>query len=284
MTQDLKSLTGIQKLLAVMARLRDAKQGCPWDVAQSFATITKYTLEEVYEVVEAIEKQDMKGLREELGDLLFQIVFYSQMASEKALFDFNGVAQDTADKMISRHPHVFEGMKLEDAEALTKMWESDKAATREKKALEEGKAPSLLDDVATALPALTRAVKLQSRAARGGFEWKDLAPVFEKLSEEIRELKEVCAEKEKAKEPLPLELVDRLTEELGDVLFVAANLGRVMKIDPELALRAANRKFEKRFRGIEQALAAQGRKPLDASLKELTDLWNIERVKKTGAA
>jgi nucleoside triphosphate diphosphatase len=274
MNHDLNKLTGIAKLLAVMTRLRDTKEGCPWDVAQDFATITKYTLEEVYEVVEAIERQDMPALKEELGDLLFQIVFYAQMASEKQLFDFNGIAQSTADKMIERHPHVFNGMKLEDSEALMKMWEADKAAAREKKAREEGRTPSLLDDVSTALPSLTRAVKLQSRAARGGFEWKTIEPVLNKLEEEINELKEVIAEKSKAKEPLPLDVVDRLTEELGDVLFVAANIGRVLKIDPELALRTANRKFERRFKAIEEALAAQNRKPQDASLQELTDLWN----------
>jgi ATP diphosphatase len=277
MTTDLNKLTGITKLLAVMSRLRDTKEGCPWDVAQSFATITKYTLEEVYEVVEAIERQDMPSLREELGDLLFQIVFYAQMASEKRLFDFNEVAQSTADKMIERHPHVFDGMKLEDSEALMKMWEADKAATREQKALEEGRRPSLLDDVGTALPSLTRAVKLQSRAARGGFEWKTVEPVLNKLEEEINELKEVIAEKSKAKEPLPLDVVDRLTEELGDVLFVVANIGRVLKVDPELALRSANRKFERRFKAIEEMLASQNRKPQDASLQELTDLWNKVR-------
>jgi ATP diphosphatase len=277
MASSLNQLTGIAKLLAVMARLRDTKEGCPWDVAQDFATITKYTLEEVYEVVEAIERQDMPALKEELGDLLFQIVFYAQMAGEKRLFDFNEIAQTTADKMIERHPHVFNAVKLEDSEALMKMWEADKAAAREKKAREEGRTPSLLDDVGTALPSLTRAVKLQSRAARGGFEWKTLEPVLNKLEEEINELKEVIAEKSKAKEPLPLDLVERLTEELGDVLFVAANIGRVLKIDPELALRTANRKFERRFKAIEEALASQNRKPQDASLQELTDLWNKVR-------
>ncbi|HVY12835.1 MAG TPA: nucleoside triphosphate pyrophosphohydrolase [Alphaproteobacteria bacterium] len=281
MPENLNKLAGIAKLLAVMARLRDSEKGCPWDVEQDFATITKYTLEEVYEVVEAIERQDMPALKEELGDLLFQIVFYAQMASEKSLFDFEQIAQSTADKMIERHPHVFEGKKLEDVEALMKMWEADKAAAREEKAKKQGKTPSLLDDVGSALPALTRAVKLQSRAARGGFEWKSVAPIFEKLDEEIIELKKEVAEKEKTKEPLPLDLVERLTEELGDVLFVAANIGRVLKIDPELALRMANRKFERRFQAIEAALAAQNRKPQDASLQELTDLWNKVRKAKS---
>jgi ATP diphosphatase len=272
-------LTGIAKLLAVMTRLRDPEKGCPWDVAQDFATITKYTLEEVYEVVEAIERQDFSSLKEELGDLLFQIVFYAQIARDKNLFSFDDIAAATADKMVTRHPHVFEGMKLEDAEALMKMWEADKAAVREEKARAEGRTPSVLDDVAVALPSLTRAVKLQGRAARVGFEWKQLAPVFAKLEEEIAELKEVVAEKEKTAEPLPLETVDRLMEELGDILFVVANLGRVLRIDPELALRATNRKFENRFHAVEKALAAEGRKPKDASLDEMSALWNAQRKK-----
>lgn len=277
---DLNELTGIQKLLAVMAALRDPDKGCPWDVAQDYATITKYTLEEVYEVVEAIERQDVNAIREELGDLLFQIVFYAQVAKDKGHFDFNKVAQDTADKMIERHPHVFADKTLSDTDALMKMWEADKAASRARKAENEGRAPSVLDDVPTALPALTRAVKLQSRAARVKFEWKHLSEYFAKLEEEIAELKEVLAEKEKLDEPLPLELVDRLTEELGDVLFVVANIGRKIRIDPELALRMTNRKFENRFHSIEAELAKSGRAPADATLDELVALWNVARSKK----
>jgi ATP diphosphatase len=269
---------GITKLLEVMATLRDPKTGCPWDAAQDFATITKYTLEEVYEVVEAIERQDMKSVREELGDLLFQIVFYAQMGKDKNLFDFDGLAHSTADKMIERHPHVFAGKTLDDTEALMKMWEADKAEARRKKAESEGKIPSVLDDVATSLPALTRAVKLQNRAARVGFEWKNMEDYFTKLEEEIGELKAVIAEK--GDEPLPLETVDRLTEELGDVLFVVANIGRKLRIDPELALRTTNRKFEKRFHFIESELATSGRTPKDADLNELVELWNAARHKK----
>ncbi len=279
---DLKEKTGINKLLEVMAALRDPKTGCMWDVAQRFATITKYTLEEVYEVVDAIERQDMESVREELGDLLFQIVFYAQMAREQGLFDFNELAEAAAGKMIGRHPHVFSGMKLEDVEALMKAWESEKAKKREKKAREEGRPPSLLDDVGSALPSLSRAVKLQSRAARGGFEWKTPAPVYEKLAEELAELKEMVELREKTQEPLPLELVDRLTEELGDVLFVVAALGRTLKIDPELALRQTNRKFERRFRSMEKSLAASGRKPGDVSPEELGALWEKERAKDKG--
>lgn len=279
MSNDLNTLTGIEKLLAVMARLRDPAKGCAWDVAQDYATITKYTLEEVYEVVEAIERQDIKSLREELGDLLFQIVFYAQVARDKGHFDFNKVAQETADKMVERHPHVFGDKTLADTDALMKMWEADKAAARARKAQAEGRTPSVLDDVPTALPALTRAVKLQSRAARVGFEWKQLSDYFAKLEEEIGELREVLAEKEKQAEPLPLELVDKLTEELGDVLFVVANIGRKIKIDPELALRATNRKFENRFHAIEEELAKTNRTPADASLDELVKLWNVQRGK-----
>jgi ATP diphosphatase len=276
----LNSLTGINKLLAVMAALRDPARGCPWDVAQDYATITKYTLEEVYEVVEAIERQDLNAMREELGDLLFQIVFYAQVATDKGHFDFNGIAQETADKMIERHPHVFSDKTLADTDALMKMWEADKAAKRAEKAKAEGSVPSVLDDVPTALPALTRAVKLQGRAARVGFQWKDLSQYFEKLEEEIGELKAVLKEKENVGEPLPLELVDRLTEELGDVLFVAANIGRAIRIDPELALRTTNRKFENRFHTIEAELAKTGRTPADAGINELVALWDKQRSSK----
>lgn len=275
----MNNLKGIEKLLAVMARLRDTEKGCPWDAAQDFATITKYTLEEVYEVVEAIERQDMAAVKEELGDLLFQIAFYAQMGKDKGLFDFQEIAEKTADKMIARHPHVFEGKKLEDTEALMKMWEADKAAAREEKARAEGRVPSVLDDVGTALPSLTRAVKLQGRAARVGFEWKEIDAILAKLDEEVAELKEVIAEQKKAKEPLPLELVDRLMEELGDVLFVAANIGRSLRVDPELALRHTNRKFDNRFRAMEAALAKQGKSPKDANLSELTQLWDEQRRK-----
>lgn len=270
-------LAGTEKLLAVMARLRDTEKGCPWDVAQDFATITKYTLEEVYEVVEAIERQDMAGLKEELGDLLFQIVFYAQIGADKKLFSFDEIAGDAADKMIERHPHVFEGKKLGDHAALMKMWEGDKQAKRDAKAAEQGKTASALDDVAHAIPALARAVKLQSRAAQVGFEWTDIDDIFKKLDEEIAELKEVVAERKTKKEPLDLDLVDRLSEELGDVMFVVANLGRKLRVDPEFSLRMTNRKFEKRFQSIESTLAQQGKKPQDVGLNELVDMWNSVR-------
>ncbi len=270
-------LKGTEKLLAVMARLRDTEKGCPWDVAQDFATITKYTLEEVYEVVEAIERQDMAALKEELGDLLFQIVFYAQIGTDKKLFSFDEIADAAAEKMIERHPHVFEDKKLDDHAALMKMWEGDKQAKRDAKTVAQGGTPSALDDVAHALPAVTRAVKLQSRAARVGFEWTDIKDIFAKLDEEIAELKEVVAERQTKKEPLDLELVDRLTEELGDVMFVVANLGRKLRVDPEYALRTTNRKFEKRFHSIEGTLAQQGKKPQDVGLDELVAMWNTVR-------
>lgn len=270
-------LKGTEKLLAVMARLRDTEKGCPWDAAQDFATITKYTLEEVYEVVEAIERQDMTGLKEELGDLLFQIVFYAQIGTDKNLFTFDEIAGAAADKMIERHPHVFEDKKLEDHAALMKMWEGDKQAKRDAKTKAQGGVPSALDDVAHALPAVTRAVKLQSRAARVGFEWTDINDIFAKLDEEIAELKEVVAERATKKEPLDLELVDRLSEELGDVMFVVTNLGRKLRVDPEYALRTTNRKFEKRFQSIEGTLASQGKKPQDVGIDELVSMWNTAR-------
>jgi ATP diphosphatase len=275
----LNNLKGIEKLLAVMARLRDPEKGCSWDVAQDFATITKYTLEEVYEVVEAIETQDMPAIREELGDLLFQIVFYAQIGADKKLFSFEDVAENTANKMIERHPHVFGDKKLADAQALTKMWEADKAEARAKKTIASGRVPSALDDVGAAMPALTRAVKLQSRAARVGFEWKEMAPILAKLEEEIAELREMITLREQSSEPIDLTLVDRLTEELGDVLFVAANIGRRLRIDPELALRSSNRKFENRFKYIEAELLKAGKTPQQSSLEEMAQLWDQAKTK-----
>ncbi len=271
------NLKGIQNLLAVMARLREPEHGCPWDTAQDFATLTRYTLEEVYEVVEAIERQDMASLKEELGDVLFQIVFYAQIGSDKKLFTFDDIAQAAADKMIERHPHVFEDKKLADHAALMTMWEKDKQAKRDAKTVSQGKTPGALDDVASTLPAMTRAVKLQSRAARAGFEWASMNDVLAKLDEEIAELKEVIAEQQTKTEPLDLDLVDRLTEELGDAMFVLANIGKRLRIDPEYALRTANRKFEKRFRSIEETLATQGKKTQDVSLDQLLALWNVAR-------
>jgi ATP diphosphatase len=253
----------LSRLLAVMACLRDRQHGCPWDVDQTFKTIAPYTIEEAYEVADAIERDDMPALKEELGDLLLQVVYHSQMASEIQAFSFDDVAAAIADKMVDRHPHVFGDLKIADADAQTISWESRKAAERAKKG---GIEPTgTLDGVAKALPALLRAEKIQKRAARVGFDWKDTAPVIDKIEEELAELRV----------ELTAGTVDpaRVSDELGDVLFAVANLARHCKVDPEAALRGTNDKFERRFRHIESRLAEQGRKPADATLDEMEALW-----------
>lgn len=259
----------IQRLLAIMARLRDPERGCPWDVKQDFATIAPYTIEEAYEVADAIERRDMAGLREELGDLLLQVVFHARMAEEAGHFDFNQVAGTIADKMVERHPHVFGGPRVDSAEAQTLAWEDRKAAERKEKAGAEG----TLDGVPLALPALVRAEKLQKRAARVGFDWPDLAPVFAKIEEEIAELRsevETGAPK------------TRLQDELGDVLFAVANLARWLKVDPETALRDTNAKFERRFRRVEELLKREGRTPAESDLDEMDRLWNAAKREEPG--
>lgn len=260
-------MTPILRLRRIMQQLRDPEHGCPWDREQSFQTIAPYTIEEAYEVVEAIEQGDLAQLRDELGDLLFQVVFYTQMAEEIGAFDFDEVTTAVADKMIRRHPHVFGSDDVADAEAQSRSWEEIKAGERQQGAGKE--ALSALDGVGVGLPGLTRAVKLQRRAARVGFDWGSIDPVFDKLDEEIGELRHEVRQGEDA---------DRMEEELGDLLFVAANLARHLRIDPETALRGANAKFERRFRYIEQALAAQGRTPEDALLEEMDALWNAAKA------
>jgi nucleoside triphosphate diphosphatase len=259
----------LARLLAVMAWLRDRQHGCPWDIDQTFRTIAPYTIEEAYEVADAIERDDLSALKEELGDLLLQVVYHAQMASETGAFTFDDVAAAIADKMVDRHPHVFGDLKIADADAQTISWEARKAAERAKKG---GAQPTgALDGVAKALPALLRAEKIQKRAARVGFDWKETAPVIDKIEEELGELR---AELEAG-------TVDqaRLTDEMGDVLFAVANLARHCKIDPEAALRGTNDKFERRFRHIEKRLAEQGRKPADASLEEMETLWQEAKSK-----
>jgi nucleoside triphosphate diphosphatase len=259
----------LARLLAVMAWLRDRQHGCPWDIDQTFRTIAPYTIEEAYEVADAIERDDMPALKEELGDLLLQVVYHAQMASETKAFDFDDVAAAIADKMVDRHPHVFGDLNIADADAQTVSWEARKAAERAKKG---GAEPTgTLDGVAKALPALLRAEKIQRRAARVGFDWKETAPVIDKIEEELGELRaELAAGK-----------VDpaRISDELGDVLFAVANLARHCKIDPEAALRGTNDKFERRFRYIEKQLAAQDRKPADATLDEMERLWQQAKGK-----
>ena len=252
----------IEALLDIMARLRDPDGGCPWDLEQNFASIAPYTIEEAYEVADAIERGDMGDLKDELGDLLLQVVFHAQMAKEEGRFDFPDVVRAICEKMIRRHPHVFGDEEQRSAGAVKGRWEEIKA---EEKA-EKGKAPtSILDDVPLALPALARAIKLQNRAARVGFDWPDTTQVIDKLNEEMLEL---SAEVAKGGDP------DRLEDEMGDLLFVYANLARHMKVDPEAALRRANAKFRRRFGRIEEKLAAAGKRPEESSLEEMDALWN----------
>jgi MazG family protein len=256
----------IDRLLQIMARLRDPDTGCPWDREQDFSTIAPFTIEEAYEVADAIERGDLVALKEELGDLLLQVVYHSQMAHEAGAFGFAEVASAIADKMIDRHPHVFGDAKIATAEAQTVSWEARKAAERAAKATAAAAAAAgALDGVARALPALLRAEKIQKRAARVGFDWKQLDPVIDKIEEELGELRTELA----AGDVDPT----RLTDELGDVLFAVANLARHCKVDPEAALRATNDKFERRFRHIERRLAETGRKPADATLEEMEALW-----------
>jgi nucleoside triphosphate diphosphatase len=248
----------LARLLAIMARLR-APDGCAWDRVQSFATIAPYTIEEAYEVADAIQRGPQPAvLLDELGDLLFQVVYHAQMATEEGWFGFADVAQAISEKMIRRHPHVFGEAAARDAEAQTQAWEAQKATERAARA-ETG----TLAGVPVGLPALTRAAKLTRRAARVGFDWPDAAAVLDKLEEEAAELRAELPDADPA----------RLQDEVGDLLFVLANLARKLDLDPETCLRAANAKFERRFGAVEASLATQGKAPSDASLEEMEALW-----------
>lgn len=249
----------IDRLLAIMATLRDPERGCAWDREQTFATIAPYTIEEAYEVAEAIDHGDMPALKDELGDLLFQVVFYAQMAREQGDFDFDAIATAIADKMVRRHPHVFADAGARDAAEQTRAWEATKAEERAAKGTD-----SVLDGVARTLPPMTRALKLQNRAARVGFDWADATDVVAKIREEVTEIQH---------EITIGAAHDRLEDEMGDVLFACVNLARKLNIDPERALKRANGKFDRRFRYIEARLRVQGRLPEDATLDEMEALW-----------
>ncbi|WP_371230125.1 nucleoside triphosphate pyrophosphohydrolase [Pseudomonas sp. QE6] len=264
----------LDDLLHLMARLRDPQNGCPWDLKQSYATIVPYTLEEAYEVADAIERGDFDHLREELGDLLFQVVYYAQLAREEGRFEFDAVVDGITRKLVRRHPHVFpdgdlygepDPAKLEEA-AVKQRWEELKAEERAAKAAEPVQL-SLLDDVPHALPALSRANKLQKRASQVGFDWADALPVVDKVREELDEVLEAMAGGD----------TEAQAEEVGDLLFVVVNLARKLKVDPETALRAANAKFERRFRYIETALRDQGRSLEGTSLEEMDELWGAAK-------
>jgi ATP diphosphatase len=254
----------MERLLAVMAQLRNPDGGCPWDLEQNFATIAPYTIEEAYEVADAIERRDMAALKDELGDLLLQVVFHAQMAREAGSFDFAAVAAAIAEKMIRRHPHVFGDVSIKTADAQTAAWEDHKESERRAKASAEGRAASVLDGVAVGLPALMRAIKLQRRAARVGFDWPNAADVFIKIDEELTEIK---SEISNAGAP------ERVQDEIGDLLFAVVNLARHLNVDPEASLRHANAKFERRFRQVEARLTAAGQRAADVGLDALEALW-----------
>jgi len=261
---------GLPRLLEIMARLRDPDTGCPWDIEQDFASIAPYTIEEAYEVSDAIEREAWGELKGELGDLLFQTVFHAQMAAERGLFDFHDVANVMADKMVARHPHVFgDESRNKSAEQQTRDWEAIKAEERAAKAQK-----GVLDGVALGLPALMRAVKLQNRAARVGFDWPGAGDVLDKLQEEAAELVE-------ARDQLGPQEIE---EELGDLLFVVANLARHLKVDPEAALRGANAKFARRFNRIEEKLKALDKRPQDSDLAEMDRLWDEAKAEERKTA
>ena len=253
----------VQRLIEIMARLRDPQSGCPWDLAQTWATIVPHTIEEAYEVAEAVAQDDPALVRDELGDLLFQVVFQSRIAEERGLFGFDDVANGIADKLQRRHPHVFGDARIGSAEEQTLAWEEHKRRER----LAKGKSESALEGVTLGLPALTRASKLGQRASRAGFDWSAVDGVLAKLREEIGELEHEIA----VRDPGAIE------DELGDMLFALAQLARHLRVDPEAALRRANGKFERRFRTLEGYLAAEGRRTSDADAAELDALW--ERAK-----
>jgi len=267
------TLKSIHKLRDIMAALRDPDRGCPWDLQQDFASIVPHTLEEAYEVAEAIERGDMDELRDELGDLLFQVVFYARLGEEQGRFDLDQVAAGIVDKLVRRHPHVFAGdASISDAEAQTRAWEAGKARERAAKAGASG----ALSGVALALPALSRAVKLQRRAARVGFDWPEITPVFAKVEEELAEVREeVRVEIESGANQA------RIAEEMGDLLFAVTNLARLAHVEPETALRRANRKFERRFAQMEALAAAQGRALDSLDLESWEALWETVKAGET---
>jgi ATP diphosphatase len=254
----------IGRLIEIMAALRTPGSGCPWDLEQTFDTIAPYTLEEAYEVADAIARGDLDHLKDELGDLLLQVVFHARMAQEQSKFDFGGVVEAITTKLIRRHPHVFADEHGQTAEAVKGMWERIKA---EEKA-DRGEEPEgALSGVAVALPALTRALKLQNKAGQVGFDWNDPRAVLAKIREEADEIEAALDAQDEA----------HAATEVGDLLFAVVNLARHLQADPEGILRATNRKFERRFASIERALAAQGKRPQDATLAEMDALWDAAK-------
>lgn len=263
-------MSAIQQLLEIMKALRDPDSGCPWDRQQDFHSLIPFTIEEAYEVADAIERNNLDDIKNELGDLLFQIVFYSQLATELQAFDFNDVVQAISDKLTRRHPHVFAGAKVKDAKAQTREWETLKQKERQAKAGEILSSLSHLDDVSRTLPSLMRAEKLQKRAANEGFDWPSIKGVMAKVYEELEEVQqELDAEQQEH---------EKLEDEIGDLFFSCINLSRHAGVDAELSLRKANLKFERRFRALEKIVKEKGLQIIKMNTDELEDLW--QEVKK----
>ncbi len=259
----------IEELLEVMRRLRDPEKGCPWDLKQDFSTIAPYTIEEAYEVADAIAHGDLEELKKELGDLLFQVVFHAQLAKEQDAFDFGGVVEAITEKMLRRHPHVFGDALCEDEASLKEAWEAEKQRERQAQARH-----SALDGVALALPALVRADKLQKRAARKGFDWPDASGAMAKVEEELEEVREAVAGGN----------ATRIGEEVGDLLFAAVNVARRLGVDAEQALRGSNDRFERRFRSMEKRLQEQGRSMNELDLEALEEAWEAAKKEERGGA
>jgi nucleoside triphosphate diphosphatase len=266
----------IRRLIEIMAALRDPVAGCPWDVEQTFASIAPFTIEEAYEVADAIERGSPEDLREELGDLLLQVVFHARMAEEAGLFDFGGVVEAITAKLVRRHPHVFGDARALSPGAVKALWgrikadeKQTKAETRANRGLPTEAAPGALDGVPLALPALSRALKLQEKAGKVGFDWNDVRAVLAKIAEEIAEVEAEIADGS----------AETVADEIGDLLFAAVNLARHLKVDPETALRGANAKFQRRFAHIESRLGEHGRTPESASLDEMEQLWTEAKLK-----
>jgi len=266
----------LEALLTLMARLRDPQHGCPWDLEQTFETIAPYTIEEAYEVADAIERDDRERLRDELGDLLFQVVFHARMAEERGWFDFAAVAEAIRGKLVRRHPHVFAGAAIE-ARQLPREWEAQKAREREQAAV-GAEERATLAGVPRALPALARAAKLGRRAARVGFDWPDIAGVRAKVAEELGELDAAVTADSGSPRYGERPADERIADELGDLLFAVVNLGRHLEVDAEAALRSANAKFERRFRAMERAAAARGQALERLSAAEWDDLWREAKL------
>lgn len=258
-------MQSIEKLVEIMQSLRDPDNGCPWDLEQDFQSLIPYTIEEAYEVADAIEQNNLEDIKGELGDLLFQIVFYSQLGKEQSAFDFNDVAQTISEKLIRRHPHVFSDVKIKNSEEQTKEWEKIKQQERERKSINNSSELSILDDVSRALPSLMRSEKLQKRAAREGFDWPSIQDVMLKVNEELNEVKQELDADEQDKE--------KIEDEIGDLFFSCINLSRHAGLNAEQCVRKANLKFERRFRELEKTANNKGLKVNEINIDDLEKLW-----------